>query len=98
MEAALQINKSKKGITKEARIGFVLALVPVLGFFIFSFIPIVLAIVMSFMKIKGFNFNGAELVGIQNFQFLLQDAKFYKSIKIRIGKRYRKRNYVNGTS
>ena len=81
MEAALQINKSKKGITKEARIGFVLALVPVLGFFIFSFIPIVLAIVMSFMKIKGFNFNGAELVGIQNFQFLLQDAKFYKSIK-----------------
>lgn len=81
MEMALEISKPKNRITKEAKIGFFLALIPVLGFFLFGFVPIVLAIVMSFMKIKGFNFNGATVVGFDNFAFLLKDVKFYKSIK-----------------
>ena len=81
MEVSLQMKKPKNRITKEAKIGFILALIPVIGFFLFAFIPIVLAIVMSFMKIKGFNFNGASFVGFSNFSFLLQDEKFYTSIE-----------------
>ena len=81
MESSLQISKPRNRITKEAKIGFVLALIPVIGFLLFALIPIILAIIMSFMKIKGFNFNGATFVGFENFAFLLKDAKFYTSIK-----------------
>ena len=40
----------------------------------------ILAIFMSFMDIKGFSFEGAELIGLQNYGEVLKDPLFWKSI------------------
>ena len=40
----------------------------------------ILAIVMAFMNIRGFNFNGARWVGFDNFAGVLKDDMFWKSI------------------
>ncbi|MBR1581882.1 MAG: sugar ABC transporter permease [Bacilli bacterium] len=82
MRQKRQIKFSRKGSKHEARVGFALGTVPMIGFALFSLLPIILAIIMSFMKIKGFNFNNATWVGFDNYIKLFQDPKFGKSIKI----------------
>ncbi|MBQ2711803.1 MAG: sugar ABC transporter permease, partial [Clostridia bacterium] len=57
--------------TGEKIFGLCFAGIPVLGFLIFGLAPIVIAICMSFMKIKGFNLNGAYGVGFENYRELL---------------------------
>lgn len=72
-------NRSK-GIGRENLVGLALALIPVIGFTIFGLLPMILAVVMSFMKIKGFHFDGASIVGWENYAAILQDEKFYTSV------------------
>lgn len=74
--------KAKKGSKHEACVGFSMAVVPIIGFVLFSLIPIVLAILMAFMKIKGYNFNNATFVGFDNFKKIFTDPKFYSALKI----------------
>ena len=70
----------KKGVTKEGVAGFLMSFIPVLGFLIFGLIPMLLAIIMAFMNIRGFNFNGATWVGLNNFIEVLHDDMFWQSI------------------
>ncbi|MDR2202319.1 MAG: sugar ABC transporter permease [Clostridiales bacterium] len=72
--------KKRKKIKKEEVVGVVLAAGPLLGFFIFGFIPMVLAVFMSFMKIRGFSFDGARLVGFENYRYVFTDPKFGKAM------------------
>ncbi len=70
----------KKKIDKEGLTGFCMSFIPVLGFCIFGLIPMILAIGMAFMDIKGFSFEGATWNGIENFKDVLSDDLFWQSI------------------
>lgn len=70
----------RKKITKEGVWGLALACSPLVGFLLFGVIPMVLAIVMAFLNVKGFSFDGATFAGLDNFKNILTDSKFYRSI------------------
>lgn len=72
--------QKKKKIDKEGLIALSLACIPVLGFAVFGMIPMVLAVGMAFMSIKGFSFRGAKFVGLGNFKDVLNDDLFWSSI------------------
>lgn len=72
--------QKKKKIDKEGLTGFFMSFIPVLGFCIFGLIPMILAVGMAFMKIRGFSFEGAEWVGFANFADVLHDSLFWQSI------------------
>lgn len=72
--------KKEKKLKKEAVLGFGMAVIPIVGFLIFGFIPLVAAIIMGFMDIKGYNLDGAAWSGITNYVYVLNDGKFWLSI------------------
>lgn len=70
----------KKKIKSESIVGFTLAIGPVIGFLIFGLIPMILAIFMSFMKIRGYSFEDSSFIGFANYVEILKDATFYKAL------------------
>lgn len=48
--------------------------------FIFSVVPIIFSIVMSFYNYNGF--PGAPFVGLANYKMLFQDPEFLGALKI----------------
>ncbi len=72
--------KRKKPINKEALSGTLFASLPLVGFVIFGAIPLVLAMAMAFLEMKGFSFQGAVAAGFDNFKTVLKDEKFWDSI------------------
>lgn len=74
-------NKRKKTGRAENISGLLMALIPVVGFALFGFIPLVIAIVISFMYIPGRgDIANGTFNGIQNFVEVLSDPMFWKSI------------------
>lgn len=70
----------RRRVSREGAAGFSLAFIPVLGYCIFSLVPMALAIAMAFMNIRGYSFDGATFAGLDNFKDVLKDSLFWKSI------------------
>ena len=73
--------KRRKRINKEALSGTLFASLPLIGFLLFGAIPLVLAFAMAFLNMKGFSFAGASWAGFDNFKTVIQDNKFWESIR-----------------
>lgn len=73
--------KSRKKIRREEVLGTIFANIPLLGFFIFGFIPLVLSIYLSFNSFRGLRLNSGTFVGLDNFKAILQDELFYKALE-----------------
>lgn len=71
---------NKKKIKKEEVQGILFANIPLLGFVIFGFIPLILSVYLSFHTFKGLRLNSAVFVGFENFKTILQDELFYKAL------------------
>lgn len=65
---------------REAVAGTLMASVPLIGFAIFGFIPLILAIRMAFFDIKGYNLFEGTAVGFQNFSEVFNDPTFWEAI------------------
>lgn len=74
------VKRKKKAFNKEEVAGTLLASIPLVGFCIFGLVPLVLAFLMAFLKMKDFSIIGAEFVGFDNFKTVLDDPLFWKSI------------------
>lgn len=74
------VYKTRKKNNKENISGFLLSLMPVIGFALFGLVPMILAIFMAFMHIEGFNFDGSYFNHGQNFVDVLSDSLFWRSI------------------
>lgn len=72
--------KKKLKINKEEIAGTCYAAIPILGFLIFSLVPLVMSIIMSFYKMRDFGLDNATYVGFENFTKILKDDMFWKSI------------------
>ncbi len=74
------IYKKRRRMNKENISGFLLSIMPVLGFVIFGLIPMVLALYMSFTDVKFFSFEGVSFNHGANYKFVLSDPLFWKSL------------------
>ncbi len=74
-------NKRKKTGRAENISGLLMAIIPVVGFALFGFIPLVVAIAISFMFIPGRgDIANGTFNGIENFIEVLSDPMFWQSI------------------
>ena len=74
-------NKRKKSGRTENISGLLMALIPVVGFALFGLIPLVMAIVIAFMRIPGRgDIANGTFNSINNFVEVLSDKMFWKSI------------------
>ena len=70
----------KRRVNKEEIAGTALASIPLIGFLIFGFLPLVLAFAMAFMEMQDFGFEGATFVGMANFKEVLTDPLFWDAV------------------
>jgi multiple sugar transport system permease protein len=61
--------------------GALLASAPLIGYFFFGVIPLIIAVIMSFHEVYGYSLEGMKYVGFYNFTTVLQDPKFWLSIR-----------------
>lgn len=85
MEAVLESRKKKfRKSNKEQVAGMLFASIPVIGFVLFGFIPLVFSLFMSFSDVPNFMIDSIQLYSIdnlfQNYISIFQDEKFYKAI------------------
>ena len=69
-----------KMFLREERWAWLFIIAPFLGFMLFMAYPIVFALVASCSKWTGINSLLGNMVGLQNYIDILQDAKFWKSM------------------
>ncbi len=75
--------KKRKRMDAEEIYGTFLAAIPLIGFLIFGFVPLILAFFMAFLDMGyGWNIADGEWVGFDNFVFLFTTAKEEVGISI----------------
>lgn len=70
----------KKKRNKEELWGFALAFIPVAGFIIFRLVPMLVALLMAFMRMDDFLIFNATFTGLDNFRIIFADRMFWQSI------------------
>lgn len=79
----MTITKSKKARSDELW-GTLFAGIPVLGLIIFTYIPLLMAVVMSFMEVPGLTLQGAKFFPLKqiftNYVTVIRDGYFWRSI------------------
>ncbi|MCR4743475.1 MAG: sugar ABC transporter permease [Treponema sp.] len=76
--------KKKKKWNDEARAGLIFALPPVIGFFMFTAIPVVFSIFASFTDWNSMtnltDFSTLDFIGIENYKELFSDNQFWRAL------------------
>lgn len=73
----------KTGLSRRAKNNlscYLMCGLPVLGFFIFAFVPLVISLYLSFTELSTLNFYSADFTGFDNFKKLFSDPLFGKAI------------------
>ena len=71
----------KRRVNKEEIWGWTLSSIPLIGFVIFGLIPMVFALMMAFMSIRGLKIDSfAHFIGFENFKTVLTDPIFFKAL------------------
>ena len=70
----------RKKTDKEELMGWGLSCIPIVGFLIFGLIPLVFSLYICFHQFRGLRMNTAEFVGFENFQEILTDSMFWRSV------------------
>ncbi len=74
-------NKRTKKKLGQNNSGMLMASIPVVGFILFGFLPLLLALAMAFMYVPGRgDISRAQFAGLENFKEVLGDHMFWKSI------------------
>lgn len=75
--------RKKIKVNREEILGTLFAAIPLIGFMIFAFVPLILAVVMAFLNVPGWDIGGATLAdkgGFGNFITVLTDPLFWDSV------------------
>ena len=74
----------KKKIKKEAVIGLIFILIPLVGYVIFSGFPLLFSFMAQFCDMKGYDISSLQWNNFANFRTIFTDQRFYKSIGITV--------------
>lgn len=70
----------QKNVVKHTLICWTMGGLPVLGFVLFMFLPIVISLWLGFTELHVFELDKAKWVGFENYKKVLSDPMFYKAI------------------
>ncbi len=77
----MKATKRQKSLTRSENLtGNLMTLLPILGFLLFGAIPIAISFLLSFMKLNTYDIFKATFTGLENFEFVLKDERFFKSL------------------
>ena len=68
--------KSRKIGKQEKRQGFLMAVIPVIGFLAFTGFPMVLSMIISFCDLHSYDLSQLKWVGIGNYKTMFQLPMF----------------------
>lgn len=71
----------QKGFKAEKTAGLLMIALPMLGFLLFSLIPILISFALSFVTLHSYDLSEAIPNGFKNFAFIFKDTRFWHSIK-----------------
>ncbi|MBQ0099736.1 MAG: sugar ABC transporter permease, partial [Firmicutes bacterium] len=77
----ITFNKKKKW-NKDAILGLIFILVPLIGFVLFHAFPVVISFMAQFVDMKGYDLKTMKWNSFANFKAVLNDDRFFKSIWI----------------
>lgn len=72
---------SSKSIQRKNNIaGWLMISVPIIGFLLFSMIPLIMSAVLSLTELKSYRIEQATWIGLKNFGTIFTDPLFYKAL------------------
>lgn len=77
--------KKRKGLTavqKRSVYGFFTASIPLIGFLLFTAVPLCIALATMFVDMDGYDFTSMTWNSFQNFTAVFSDPRFYHSIGV----------------
>lgn len=78
MKTAVNTGRSRK--IKEYLSCYLMCGLPIIGFLVFSLVPLVISLYLSFTQLYTLNFTSATFIGLENFATLFTDPLFGKAI------------------
>lgn len=72
----------KKRFNKEAIVGLIFILIPLVGYVIFRGFPLLFSFAAQFCDMKGYDISSLQWNNFENFKVIFTDQRFYKSIGI----------------
>lgn len=84
-ERAEGVRKERKKLTaveKRSIYGFATAAIPLIGFLIFNFIPLCIAITTMFVDMSGYDFGTMQWNNFANFATVFKDTRFWHSVGV----------------
>ncbi len=73
------VNRSKKKINNDVVWGVVFSILPVIGFFLFGFLPMMFSLYVGFSDYNGLDLNTINFIGFRNYVTILNDSMFWRS-------------------
>jgi multiple sugar transport system permease protein len=61
--------------------GVLLSISPLVGYLLFGFVPMLIAIIMSFHHVQGYSLTGIEFAGFHNYLTVFKDDQFWLSLR-----------------
>lgn len=74
------VQRPRKKVDKEEIAGTLFACIPLVGFLIFGFVPMLLALAMAFLNMYDWTFDGVTWAGWDNFARVFEDPVFWDSV------------------
>ena len=78
MVAKVKINSKSDYYARERRAGYLFVLAPILGFFLFSLVPLIVSLYAGFTDWTSI--GTPDFIGIDNFKEMVSDANFWKAM------------------
>ena len=61
--------------------GIIMAMIPFVGYILFSFLPMLVSLVVSFTELHSYNFSLMKFVGLDNYINIFKEDMFWLSLK-----------------
>lgn len=77
-----EIPGGKKKISKEVLFAYLFVSIPIIGYVIFTLVPIIISFIMQFTTMDGFDISTMKWNNFANFKYVFNDKDFWLSIGV----------------
>ncbi len=79
---SLDIPKGKRKIPREVLFAYLFVSIPIIGYIIFTLIPLILSFIMQFTTMDGFDLSTMQWNNFANFKYVYRDKDFWLPIGV----------------
>lgn len=77
-----EIPNGKRKIPKEMLFAYLFVSIPIIGYVVFTLIPIIISFIMQFTSMDGFDVSTMKWNNFENFKYVFHDKDFWLSISV----------------